>query len=366
MSETETDPLLSELARIALDNCFDAMVVTTGELDRPGPEILYVNPAWTRITGYSAAEAIHRTPRMLQGPGTDRAELDRLRRELAAGRSASGEILNYRKDGKEFWLQWRIRPVPDATGKVRYFVSTQRDITQRKNIEQIKDEVIASVSHEMRSPLTVIHGSLDLLQRARTSPTPQHDTGLLDNAQFCCERMIRLVDAMLDAEKLATGAVDFDLEPVALPPLIEHGIALHHQIGEELGVRVVFEPAVRDGWVFADRDRLIQVLVNLVSNAIKYSPREGTVRIGLERIAGKLRLSVRDHGPGIPEDFRSRLFQRFAQAEAPPWGRQSGVGLGLAIAKGIVEQLGGRIDYETECGVGTTFFVELPEHGGHA
>ncbi len=362
MAEPDTDSLLSELTKIALDNAFDAMVVTSGELDPPGPEILYVNPAFTRVTGYTAAEAIHQTPRMLQGPKTDRSELDRLRRELAAGRSASGEIINYRKNGEEFWLQWRIRPVKDGEGRVKYFVSSQRDITERKKIERMKSEAIASVSHEMRSPLTSIYGTLDLLQqRGQFSGV---DNRLLENASLSCERLIRLVDTLLDTERLSEKPVD--LEPIELVPVVEQAIALHRLQGEELEVGVRFEPAVSGAWVFTDRDRLIQVLTNLLSNAMKFSPRGETVRIGLERAMDKLLLSVRDHGPGIPEDFRPRLFKRFAQADTPPSNRHRGIGLGLAISKDIVELLGGRIDYQTEIDVGTTFFVELPEHFGIA
>ncbi len=362
MAEPNADSLLSELTKVALDNAFDAMVVTNGELDPPGPEILYVNPAFTRVTGYTAAEAIHQTPRMLQGPKTDRGELARLKSELAAGRSASGEIINYRKNGEEFWLQWRICPVLDAEGRVKYFVSTQRDITERKKIERMKSEAIASVSHEMRSPLTSIYGMLDILgHKGRTSVA---DRRLLENARLSCERLIRLVNTLLDAEKLTGNAVD--LEPFEVAPLVEQAIALHRLQGEELEVGVRFEPAVHEAWVFTDRDRLIQVVTNLLSNAIKFSPRGETVWIGLERAMDKLRLSVRDRGPGIPEDFRPRLFERFARASTSLSDRHRGIGLGLAISKDIVERLGGRIDYQTQLGVGTTFFVELPEHLRHA
>lgn len=361
MAESDVDPLLSELTTIALDNAFDAMVVTTGELDPPGPEILYVNPAFTRVTGYTPDEVLHRTPRILQGPKTDRVALDRLRQELAAGRFATGEIINYRKNGEEFWLQWRIRPVPDAEGRVKYFVSTQRDITERKKIERLKSEVIASVSHEMRSPLTSIYGTLDILRHK--GQMQNEDARLLENARLSCERLIRLVNTLLDAEKQSEAAVN--LEPVELRSLVQQAISLHRLQGQELGVDVHFEPKTGEAKVLADQDHLIQVLTNLLSNAIKFSPQGGTVRIGLERATDKLRLSVADRGPGIPEDFRPRLFQRFAQAGNAPSSRHRGIGLGLAISKDIVERLDGRIDYQTQLGEGTTFFVELPEHSAH-
>ena len=361
--KTAVDPVLDELATLALDNAFDVMMVTTSELEPPGPQILYVNPAFTRITGYSAAEAIGQTPRLLQGPKTDRAVLGRLRRSLASGRSANGEVLNYRKNGEEFWVQWRIRPVQDADGQVRHFVSTQRDITERKNVERMKSEVLASVSHEMRSPLTAIYGALDLFQLKKQGQAPDNDTRLLENAVSSCERLIRLVDTMLDTAKLTAAQTNLELAPCDLTELIEQTMTLLRLYAEELEVTVVFDKAVRDARILSDRDGLIQVLTNLLSNAIKFSPRAGTVRVGLERVASRLRLSVADHGPGIPEDFRPYLFQRFARADRSASARHRGIGLGLAISHDIVERLGGRLHYQTEFGVGTTFFVELPETG---
>ena len=124
MADSDVDPLLSELTTIALDNAFDAMVVTTSELDPPGPEILYVNPAFTRVTGYTVAEALHRTPRILQGPKTDREQLARLRRELAAGRFATGEIINYRKNGEDRALEER----GDRVGQPRDAVAADFDL----------------------------------------------------------------------------------------------------------------------------------------------------------------------------------------------------------------------------------------------
>jgi len=356
MSEvTREDPW----SAMALDNAFDSIVVTDADVDPPGPRILYVNPAFIRMTGYRAEEVLGKTPRILQGPETDPAVLANVRTGLTAGQATAGETINYRKNGEAFFVQWRIQPVHDADGRLKYFVSTQRDITERKLVDKLKSEAIASVSHEMRNPLTGIYGALDLLLHRSDGTGSEDDASLLELAHSSCERLLRLVNTVLDAEKLAAGSIEVQRERIDWVPLIERARAVNRFYAEELGVELMLDLSLKEAWVLADSDRLIQVMSNLLSNAMRFSPRGATVRLGLTRRAGLLRLSVSDQGAGIPEDFRSSLYQRFTTLQPP--GKERGIGLGLAISKDIIEQLDGKISYETEIGEGTTFFVDLPE-----
>ncbi|MEM7582435.1 MAG: ATP-binding protein [Acidobacteriota bacterium] len=352
------------LGTIALDNAFDAMIVTDAEIDEPGPRILYVNPAFTRLTGYTPEEVLGKTPRILQGPKTDRSTLDQVRKNLNAGEPVASEGINYRKDGSEFYVQWRIEPVHDPSGRVVYYVSTQRDITERKNVERMKSETIASVSHELRGPLTGIVGALDLIRRQQTDEPPDGTAELLEIADLSCQRLLRLVDTMLDAETLAAGRFDVELEPVDLVDLIEQTLELHRSYARELEVEMSADLPMAQARVLGNSDRVIQVITNLLSNAIKFSPTGGQVRIALRSHGERFHLLVSDDGPGIPESFRPHLFERFTRAPTSDDKRHSGLGLGLAITREIVDLLGGKLGYTTELGVGTTFTVELPEASG--
>ncbi len=348
------------LGTIALDNAFDAMMVTDAELDEPGPRILYVNAAFTRLTGYAAEEVLGKTPRILQGPKTDRGALDLVRQGLVAGEPVASSGINYRKDGGEFHVQWRIEPVRDDSGEITFFVSTQRDVTERMNVERMKGETVASVSHEMRGPLTGILGALDLIKRQpdQLSESIKH---LVEIADLSCQRLLRLVETMLDVQKLAAGPMQVDLVAVDLVPLVAQTLALHRGYSEELEVEIFTEVPMTQAWVLGDEDRLIQVVTNLLSNAVKFSSSGSQVRVALRRADGKLILEVSDAGPGIPESFLPYLFERFACGPSSNTTRHRGIGLGLAITRDIVELLGGELSYVTEEGVGTAFTVALAE-----
>ncbi|MFL5805062.1 MAG: ATP-binding protein [Roseiflexaceae bacterium] len=240
------------------------------------------------------------------------------------------------------------------------YAEIQHELNERKRIERLKDEFVATVSHELRTPLTSIRGALGLIAGGVTGEIPAQTMAMIEIARTNSERLLRLINDFLDIEKIEAGKMAFTLWPLQIMPLVEQAIAANRAYGEQFGVIFVLEHVAPGATIATDSDRLMQVLNNLLSNAAKFSPPGGTVYVAVACREGTLRIGVRDRGPGIPAEFRSRIFQKFAQADSSDTRQKGGTGLGLSIAKAIVERLGGQIGYETELSVGTTFYVDLP------
>ena len=235
----------------------------------------------------------------------------------------------------------------------------ERDKEVAEKTAGLKDEFIATVSHELRTPLTAITASLALVEDDLDPRVDKQTKDLIDIAYANSQRLHRLVDDILDIEKLEAGKAMFRLERVAVRPLLEQAIATDRPVAELGGIALRLGQAqVAD--VHADEDRLAQVVANLLSNAIKFSPRDSEVVLSAEDRDGKVRITVRDHGPGIPAHFASRVFEKFAQADNSDARAKGGTGLGLSIVKEIVQQLGGSVDYADAPGGGAAFFVDLP------
>ncbi len=236
-----------------------------------------------------------------------------------------------------------------------------RYATERKRVARMKDEFVSTVSHELRTPLTSIAGSLGLLVGKSAGTLSAPASRLLEIAHSNSQRLVRLVNDILDIEKLESGRVAFDFTQVAVSSLVAKTVEAIRGYAEGHGVKIQIAAATVDD-VRADPDRLAQVVTNLLSNAIKFSPPDGdvVVTIAEQLEADLVRISVRDHGCGIPLDFKSRIFERFAQADATNTRRKGGTGLGLSIAKQIVDRLGGEIGFADVSGGGTVFYVDLP------
>jgi signal transduction histidine kinase len=240
------------------------------------------------------------------------------------------------------------------------YQAAQDKLDERRRMEALKDEFISIVNHELRTPLTSIHGALGIINTRLGAELPEEARRLLDIAYRNSRRLTRLVDNVLDLQKIESGTVTFEIETQPLRPLLEQAVEANQPYATQLGVTLVLEeapPAVR---VAVDGDRVIQVLTNLLSNAAKFSPPGERVAVSAVSSAGCWRVAVTDHGPGIPESFRGRVFQRFAQADSSTTRPRGGTGLGLSICKAIVERMGGRIGFETSSGRGTTFYFDLP------
>jgi signal transduction histidine kinase len=252
-----------------------------------------------------------------------------------------------------------------GSGDKAFFATFVRDISERKKIERMKSEFVATVSHELRTPLTSIRASLSMLADGMAGELTPDIQALVDISYQSCERLVRLVNDVLDIQKIEAGKMEFALREENLLPLAEHAVSAMQGYAQQHGVALTAQAGEGAAALTAlvDPDRITQVLTNLLSNAIKFSQRGQQVRLKLEAEGQRARIAVEDHGAGIPADFMDRVFQPFAQADGADSRQNGGTGLGLSICKSIVEQHGGAISFTTRQGEGTTFVVELPLAG---
>ena len=263
-------------------------------------------------------------------------------------------------DGSVRWLSATKAPIRNPDGEIVGIVEIARDITESRRQQQLKNEFIATVSHELRTPLTSIMGSVGCLAGGAFGSLPDPATRLLKIALGNCHRLVGIVNEILDIEKIKSGQMSYERRAVEVRELVELGIQAIHGMSAEFGVSVRLDDTSARALVLADPDRLTQVITNLLSNAIKFSPRTAEVVVSIDNSEGFVCVNVRDFGPGIPEDYKDRIFEKFVQVDATDQRRRGGTGLGLSIAKQIVSQLGGEIDFETAPGGGTIFKVVFP------
>ncbi len=289
------------------------------------------------------------------GPGDPALLAAGITANVRARKPASGE--RQMANGSIIAVDWS--PLDDGC-----FLFRLRNVTSERTASRFKDELIATVSHELRTPLTAIIGALGLLRAGVGGATEPGAFELIEVAHGNSERLGRLVNDLLDIDKLQSGASDFHFAPEAIGPLLADSVEQNRPYAEGLGVAIDLElpdaPAIAPITAMVDRHRILQVMANLLSNAAKFSHRGGRIRVRLQPGADAVRISVIDEGRGISPEFRHRLFTRFAQENRATEHGQAGTGLGLAICKSIVDRHGGQIHVDTEEGVGTIFHVDLP------
>ncbi len=318
------------------------------------------NPGAEKLFGYAADEAIGQSISLLF-PSDRIDEEPQIVERLLAGETVDHfDTVRLRKDGRPIDVSVTISPLRDRAGAVVAASKIVRDITKQKQLEGLKSEFVSTVSHELRTPLTSIRGALGLVSAGVMGELPGEAREYVDIALSNSERLVRLINDILDIEKIRSGEIDFRIVPLLLDQLIEEGTAANEPYASAHGVRLARTRPPVGLEVLADRDRLLQVLTNLLSNAVKFSPPGQQVEISTIRTGHNVRVQVRDHGEGVPEEFRPRIFQRFAQADASATRSRDGTGLGLHISRAIIQRLGGRIDFEDAEGGGTRFFFELP------
>lgn len=325
----------------------------------PDGRFQFVNRAWKTTLGYNDEEVCNLTIWEVVRPAPPDSKRDVLQSMLIDDGLGRIEAMFVSKDGKEIAVE--------GTVTCRYVdglpVAAQgifRDITERRQIDRMKTEFLSTVSHELRTPLTSIIASLGLLESGRLAGNPQRIQELIQVAHRNSNRLLKLINNLLDLQKIAARKMTFKSDPVDVQALLEEAIRSLLAYADSLEIELELLPGPPLLRVFGDRDRLMQVLHNLISNAIKFSPPREKVALEARRQGDKVILVVADHGQGIPDEFRGRIFDQFTQADPSKTRAAGGSGLGLSIAKGLVEGMKGSIRLETKLGAGTTFFVELP------
>jgi len=269
-----------------------------------------------------------------------------------------------RKDGGDFPLKIRLNPISTADRDLVLGVII--DMSEKVSFERFQDGFLATVRHELRTPLTSIAGALGLLAAAPDATLPAATLRLLAIAQANSQTLLRLVSGILDMDKLEAGAVVFVVKQIEARATVELAIEANRAFAEASGVRATLEAGSSADELRGDLDWLFKIVSVLLSNAVKFSPRGGEVTVAIETRGENARISVRDRGPGVPHEFKSRLFEKFAQADTSDTRAKGGAGLGLSIVKQVVTRLGGNVGYADAPGGGAIFHVELArrESGG--
>jgi PAS domain S-box-containing protein len=365
-------------------NANDAVVITEAEpVELPGPHIIFVNDAFSKMMGYSRDEVIGKTPRILQGPKTDLEKLKSVRAALKRWEPVRMELINYRKDGSEVWIELSIFPVTDTLGHYNYWVGIQRDVTQRKQAEadlektlcqerelsELKSRFVSTTSHEFRTPLSTILSSVDLLEYYAERCMETDDlsryfehTRRIQNAAL---NMNNLLNDILVIEKAEANRWQLDPVELELRDFFQHLID-EMLFNDQSQHQVTFQVQRSDGVLdqnapigaAVDERLLRQIFSNLLSNALKYSPIDSVITVQIQAAAEQITVEIRDCGIGIPPVDQPRLFEPFHRATNV--GAISGTGLGLAIVKHSVDLHQGRITVQSEVNHGTVVTVILP------
>lgn len=345
-----------EQFRAITETAYDAIISTD-----VGGNIVYANPAACDIFGIpkqeieakKIADLLPIELRNLEQPGL----LELMQADQLTKVSDSLETRGLHADGHQFPIEvsvsrWQVED------HGTYFTLLMRDITERKRIDMLQNEFISTVSHELRTPLTAIRGAIGLLNAVQEDFS-QQSKELINIARDNIERLVLLVNDILDLQKLETGMLALELDKVNIADLVRCAAKDYQPMAQAQFIRIEVEEPLAQVYVLGDFNRLMQVLANLISNGIKFSSSGAVITLSASLVEGSVRVMVADNGVGIPEKFRNRIFQRFAQIDGSDTRQKGGTGLGLSICKSIIELHHGKIDYESQEGLGAKFYFDL-------
>lgn len=330
-------------SQTVLNSVADAIVVVND-----AEQIETVNVAAQHLFGYAAAQLMGLPYRILfvQPP-------------LVTEAGSSVELQIMRQNGDVRWVDLLETRLTLAGRMMRVLVL--RDVTQRRQTEQLKNDFISTVSHELRTPLTAIHGGLSLVRSGSIGPLSGTQQQLLDIASQNSEQLLNLINDLLDIEKLAAGKMQLMLESKPVLPLLQSALERAEPMARPRQVRIQLQSTLdKPIWLLVDVQRWQQIMANLLANAIRFSPSGAVVTVTAQQIGQVLRVQVMDQGAGVPVEFIPRLFQRFSQADSSSSRQQGGTGLGLAICKELLERMHGQIHYQPVPIGGACFYFDLP------
>jgi PAS domain S-box-containing protein len=380
----------------ALESAANSIAIT----DLKGA-ITWVNPAFSRLTGYTLQESLGKNPRFLKSGVQPPALYKQMWETILAGQMWHGELTNRHKDGTLFEEEMTITPVQDAGGKISHFIAIKQDITARRRAEDeirklneeleqrvqertaaleranqeldtrrreaerasgFKDQFLSTMSHELRTPLNAVLGFSELLADEHYGPLNERQQRYVNHIHSGGKHLLRLINDVLDLSKIEAGRMELAIESVPMESTFEDVLTDLRPLADKKSqtFSVHCAPALT---VRADAMRLKQVLMNLVGNAIKFTPEGGRISLQARPENGAVRIEVRDSGPGILPEEQKRIFEAFVRLQKP--GKSSeGTGLGLAITQRLVELHGGNLGLESETGEGSCFYFQLPSAAG--
>jgi PAS domain S-box-containing protein len=276
-----------------------------------------------------------------------------------AGKAVTFENQHISDQGNSYWMSATYIPDFDSAGVVKGFFSMVEDISDRKAVEQMKSEFISIASHEMRTPLTSIYGVIKLLSAGRLGELSESGSKMAEMALRNSDRLLHLVNDILDLERIESGKDSLEKQKCNSAELIQQAIDTARSMADEQGIKLEIQAQSEE--FLGDRDRLVQALINLISNAIKFSPINSKVKISAKLAQNQVLFAVKDKGRGIPDDKLETIFERFQQVDSSDSRKKGGTGLGLAICRHIVEQHQGKIWVESVYGQGSTFYFSIPQ-----
>ncbi len=322
--------------------------------------IVHVNRAFETTFGWDSGDSIGRVPDfVLPDPKAWSAIAEVLRLGAFAGARAALELDFRARNGRTIECEVSVRRVADPAGGPLLYLLRAHDITERKRVQRMQDRFVSAVSHELRTPLTALSGAIRLLGHAATAADPARGAELVKIAARNSDRLLHLVNDILDLNRMTSGRMMLEPTDSDAATLVAEALRSIQPFGEEMGVPL--EMHVPPGLVIhVDPQRFEQILLNFMSNAVKFSPKGLPVVVTGEREDGRVRLTVHDRGPGIAAEHHASVFESFVQIPNEGLRRVGGSGLGLTIAKTLAEQMGGLVSLESEPGKGSRFTVEFP------
>ncbi|BAT51339.1 two-component hybrid sensor and regulator [Nostoc sp. NIES-3756] len=359
-----SDRKRTEEELLQLSQALESAVEGISQLDTQG-RYLKVNPAYAKITGYEPEEMVGMEWEITVHPDDQEKMMAAYQHMLKNGK-VEIEARAMRKDGTAFDKQVVMVKAYNQQQECIGHYCFMKDISDRREVERLKDEFVSVVSHELRTPLTSISGALDLLASGVLPAGSDDAQRMLNIAANNTDRLVRLINDILDIERIESGKIQITPQACDAADLMTQSVEVIEEMAELAGVKISMSPVSANLW--ADPDRIIQVFTNLLSNAIKFSSPGSTVWLSAEIENGKDNISttphilfkVKDQGRGIPTDKLESIFERFGQVDASDSRQKGGTGLGLAICRSILQHHGGQIWADSTLGEGSTFFFTLP------